>query len=116
MLFHTWPFFLFLLVVLPVYLVLRPTRLAVWWLFVASYFFYGWWNPLYLLLIFYSTVLDYVVVILMDRSDRKPARHGARDRVMLTSTNTVIRRALHNLTMFSHAMSQRNESAKIAPP
>jgi alginate O-acetyltransferase complex protein AlgI len=71
MLFHTWPFFLFLLVVLPVYLVLRQTRFAIWWLFAASYFFYGWWNPLYLLLIFYSTVLDYVVVILMDRSHRK---------------------------------------------
>ncbi|HJN13702.1 MAG: MBOAT family protein [Pirellulaceae bacterium] len=71
MLFHTWPFFLFLLVVLAVYLALRRTRLAVWWLFVASYLFYGWWNPLYLLLIFYSTLVDYFAVILMDRGRHK---------------------------------------------
>ena len=71
MLFHTWPFLLFLSIVLPVYLLVRRTQLAVWWLFAASYFFYGWWNPLFLLLIFYSTVLDYVVVILMDRGRRK---------------------------------------------
>ena len=29
------------------------------WLMLASYFFYGWWNPYYLLLVVYSTVLDY---------------------------------------------------------
>ncbi len=32
----------------------------------ASYFFYGWWNPYYLLLVFYATVLDYFLVALMD--------------------------------------------------
>jgi D-alanyl-lipoteichoic acid acyltransferase DltB (MBOAT superfamily) len=67
MLFHTWTFFLFFLVVYPVYLVLKGTRYWLHWLLVASYFFYAWWNPLYLLLIVYSTLLDYVVVILMDR-------------------------------------------------
>jgi D-alanyl-lipoteichoic acid acyltransferase DltB (MBOAT superfamily) len=36
----------------------------------ASYFFYGWWNPYYLLLVFYSTVLDYFLVALMDHCPR----------------------------------------------
>ena len=71
MLFHTWPFPLFFIVVFAVFLALKKTRCWLPWLLIASYFFYGWWNPLYLLLIVYSTLLDYVVVKLMDGSRRK---------------------------------------------
>src|SRR5260221_11209833 len=67
MLFHTWPFLIFLLVVLPVFFALRRTPLWIPWLLAASYSFYGWWNPYYLLLIAYSTTLDYLLVTLMDR-------------------------------------------------
>src|SRR5437762_4654398 len=70
MLFHTWPFLLFLLIVLPVFFVLRKTRLWLPWLTVASYFFYGWWNPYYLFLVVYSTVLDFCLVALMDHCPR----------------------------------------------
>ncbi len=70
MLFHTWPFFVFLAVVLPVFFALRKTRLWLPWLTVASYFFYGWWNPYYLGLVFYSTVLDFSLVALMDHCPR----------------------------------------------
>jgi D-alanyl-lipoteichoic acid acyltransferase DltB (MBOAT superfamily) len=71
MLFHTWPFLIFFIVVMAVSLALKKTRFWLHWLLIASYFFYGWWNPLYLLLIVYSTLLDYVVVALMDRGRRK---------------------------------------------
>ncbi len=66
MLFHTWPFLLFMLVVLPGFYLLTRTRLWIVWLLLASYFFYGWWNPYYLLLVFYSTALDFLLVALMD--------------------------------------------------
>src|SRR5258707_13518413 len=66
MLFHTWTFLVFLLVVLPVFFALRKTALWLPWLTVASYFFYGWWNPYYLFLVLYSTVLDFCLVALMD--------------------------------------------------
>ncbi len=73
MLFHTWTFAVFFLIVYSGFLALRRTRYWLPWLWVASYVFYGWWNPLYLLLIFYSTTLDYVVVTLMERTPwRKP--------------------------------------------
>ncbi|HEX4000130.1 MAG TPA: MBOAT family O-acyltransferase [Pirellulales bacterium] len=74
MLFHTWPFLVFMLVVLPVFSALRRTPLWIPWLLAASYFFYGWWNPYYLLLVIYSTALDYLLVTLMDRCplDRCP--------------------------------------------
>ena len=52
MLFHTWTFLLFLAVVLPVLFALRNTRLWIPWLLIASYTFYGWWNPYYLILVF----------------------------------------------------------------
>ena len=70
MLFHTWPFLVFLMVVLPGFFALRKTRLWLPWLTVASYFFYGWWNPYYLLLVMYSTLLDFGLVALMDHCPR----------------------------------------------
>src|SRR5881398_839571 len=71
MLFHTWPFLIFMLVVLPVFFALRRTRLWIPWLMAASYFFYGWWNPYYLILVVYSTALDYLLVALMDHCPRQ---------------------------------------------
>src|SRR5512135_3497750 len=71
MLFHTWPFLVFLLVVLPVLFALRKTRLWLPWLTLASYFFYGWWNPYYLFLVLYSTLLDFSLVALMDHCPRE---------------------------------------------
>ncbi len=44
------------------------------WLTLASYVFYGWWNPYYLFLILYSTVLDFFLVALMDHCPLKPGK------------------------------------------
>lgn len=71
MLFHTWPFLVFILVFLPLYILLRDTRVRLPLLLAASYVFYAWWNPLYLLLIVYSTLVDYVCVRRMLKSPRK---------------------------------------------
>ena len=61
MLFHTWPFALFFIIVYPAYLALKNTRLRFPWLLASSYFFYACFNPLYLIIISYSTLLDYLV-------------------------------------------------------
>ncbi len=71
MLFHTWPFALFFIIVYPAYLALKNTRLRVPWLLAVSYFFYACFNPLYLILISYSTLLDYTVVMKMSKSTRR---------------------------------------------
>jgi D-alanyl-lipoteichoic acid acyltransferase DltB (MBOAT superfamily) len=73
MLFHTWHFFLFFLVVYPGFLLLRKTIFRNLWLLAASYFFYAWWNPLYLLLIAYSTALDYFVGLRVGSISQSPA-------------------------------------------
>src|SRR5947209_18244729 len=68
MLFHTWVFFVFFLVVYPVYLLSRRhNRWMNLWLMLASYTFYGWWNPWYLLLLFGTSAIDYLMVLLMER-------------------------------------------------
>jgi D-alanyl-lipoteichoic acid acyltransferase DltB (MBOAT superfamily) len=67
MLFHTWQFFFFFLVAYLVYLPLRRTRFYLHWLLAASYFFYAWWNPLYLLLMAYATAVNYYAVVLMSK-------------------------------------------------
>ena len=71
MLFHTWTFLIFMAVVLPVLFALRRTRLWIPWLLIASYTFYGWWNPYYLILVFYSTLLDFILVALMDHCPKE---------------------------------------------
>lgn len=81
MLFHTWTFFVFLLVVVPGFLLLRNTRLWIPWLLLASYVFYGWWNPYYLILVAYSTALDFILVALMDHCPRDRPKVTLRERL-----------------------------------
>jgi D-alanyl-lipoteichoic acid acyltransferase DltB (MBOAT superfamily) len=69
--FHTWVFFVFFLIVYPVFLLVRRNnQLMNLWLMIASYTFYGWWNPWYLLLLFGTSAIDYLMVLLMQRSRR----------------------------------------------
>jgi alginate O-acetyltransferase complex protein AlgI len=71
MLFHTWVFFLFFLVVYPVFLLVRKNNQAMnVWLMITSYVFYGWWNPAYLLLLFGTSAIDYLMVVLMERNQK----------------------------------------------
>ena len=71
MLFQTWVFLLFFLVVYFVYLIVRRTSFGVLWLLLASYFFYGWLNPLYVILILYATTFDFVISARMVKSSRR---------------------------------------------
>ena len=62
--FNSIDFLVFILIVLPVYYALGAIRSGrglprVLFLLVSSYFFYMCWNPVYILLIVASTVLDY---------------------------------------------------------
>jgi alginate O-acetyltransferase complex protein AlgI len=71
MLFHTWTFAIFFAIVYPVYRATKGTRFELWWLLAASYVFYGWWNPLYLLIILYGTLADYFIVVGMEKVGHK---------------------------------------------
>src|ERR1041384_6164626 len=90
MLFHTWTFLIFMAVVLPVLFALRRTRLWIPWLLIASYTFYGWWNPYYLILVFYSTLLDFILVALMDHCPRERPKFDARARLTRLQFNDAV--------------------------
>jgi alginate O-acetyltransferase complex protein AlgI len=82
MLFHTWTFLVFLAIALPVLFALGRTRLWIPWLLITSYVFYGWWNPYYLILVFYSTLLDFVLAALMDHCPMERKRFDWRARLL----------------------------------
>jgi D-alanyl-lipoteichoic acid acyltransferase DltB (MBOAT superfamily) len=76
--FHTWQFGLFLIAVLALFWALsrrRGARLGL--LLVASYWFYGSWEPWFLLLIAFSTVLDYACGIAIERSGTRSGKRVA---------------------------------------
>jgi D-alanyl-lipoteichoic acid acyltransferase DltB (MBOAT superfamily) len=78
MFFDTPIFFVFLVVVVLVYWGLSRTAQN-HFLLVASYFFYGWWDWRFLLLILISTAVDYHCAHYIDRSENPRRR-----RILLT--------------------------------
>lgn len=72
MLFNSFPFLVFFITVYAAYLALNH-RFQNRMLLVASYVFYGWWDPRFLSLIFASTVIDYFCGLRIEAS-RTPAR------------------------------------------
>lgn len=59
MLFNSIGFLLFFPIVLLIYFVF-PGKIRYLWLLAASYFFYMCWNPYYIILIIFSTVITYI--------------------------------------------------------
>ena len=70
MLFTTANYFIFLAVVFFAYCLLARKRVPVWFLLVASYYFYALWNPKFLVLIFLLSTIDFLVALALtaDRS------------------------------------------------
>ena len=75
-LFNSYAFALFLpLVFGAAWLLARMPRTRVGMLLAASYFFYGYWDPRFLGLILFSTLLDYFVGLALE-SSRDPRRRS----------------------------------------
>ena len=53
---------------------LFPFRWRKYWLLTASYFFYGYWNPVFLLLLLFSTAVDYLCGLGLERYQDKRIR------------------------------------------
>lgn len=75
MLFDTPVFFVFLAVVCGIYWCLPHDRQNKF-LLAASYFFYGWWDYRFLLLMAGSTVLDFVIARAIDRCEVQARRRA----------------------------------------
>lgn len=75
MLFNSVEFLLFFPVVVAIYFAL-PQRIRWALLLAASYLFYAAWNPIYLVLIFASTFVDYRAAIAMEKAGGRRARRA----------------------------------------
>ncbi|MCB9752656.1 MAG: MBOAT family protein [Myxococcales bacterium] len=75
MLFNSWEFLLFFVLVYALYLACqRWVKVQNVLLLVASYVFYGWWNWMFLGLIALSTVIDYVAALKTEAAEREEDR------------------------------------------
>ncbi|MCA9425572.1 MAG: MBOAT family protein [Candidatus Omnitrophica bacterium] len=73
MLFNSFQFVFFFLIVYSIYVILnRKWQNGL--LLVASYVFYGWWDWRFLSLIAVSTVIDYVLALQIDQRDKESQR------------------------------------------
>ena len=74
--FNSWEFLYFLPIVLIIYYILTHKAQNIW-LLIASYFFYGWWDWRFLILLFISTAANYFAALFIynntDTSKRKYA-------------------------------------------
>lgn len=68
MAFHSYSFFIFFPLVMLVYFVL-PKKHRWLWLLGASYYFYMCWNPQYVLLIAFSTIVTYACARFMEKCE-----------------------------------------------
>lgn len=75
MLFNSIEFVFFLPIVFLVYwgLLKNSIKGQNIWLFLASYFFYGWWDWRFLFLIFFSSIVDYTIGLNMAKTN-EPSR------------------------------------------
>ncbi len=73
MLFNSLEFIIFFPIVVALYFILKP-RYRWILLLVASYYFYMCWSYKYIVLIMFSTVVDYFAGILMHRTEKKTPR------------------------------------------
>ena len=69
MLFNSYEYLIFFPLVSLVYFLLPKVNIRIVWLLLASYFFYMYWNPIFILLILVSTVVDYLVGRAIDNTE-----------------------------------------------
>lgn len=80
MLFNTLQYFIFLPIVVLGYYIL-PEKSRCIWLLASSYYFYMQWNPLYITLLFTSTLLTYAAGRMIDKQPKVPIDYvGGADR------------------------------------
>ena len=69
--FNSLAFLIYLPTVVGIYWLL-PFKFRKYWLLAASYFFYGYWNPAFLLLLLFSTGVDYFCSLGMENNRDNP--------------------------------------------
>ena len=76
MVFNSLQFLIFFPILLASYYII-PHKFQNIWLLLASYIFYGFWNPKYCLLLFVCTLVTYMAALIFDslKSDQNLKKH-----------------------------------------
>ena len=75
MLFNSLEFLIFLITIFTLYwFVIKKLNAQNILVLVASYFFYGWWDWRFLLLILFSTLVDYTIGVKIEKSSNTKYR------------------------------------------
>ena len=97
-------FIVFALIVIPLYfLIAQRWRLIA--LLAASYVFYAGWRAPYLLLIVFSTLVDYLAALSIDRTSREQERRRRLFLLCSISANLVVLFVFKYFNLFSEAAS-----------
>lgn len=70
MLFNSFKFLIFFPIVTLIYFFIKKDNLKLVWLLICSYFFYICWNPIFSLLMLFSTFVTYIFGLLMDKYEK----------------------------------------------
>lgn len=65
MLFNSFHFLVFFPIVVCIYFII-PKHIRYFWLLAASYYFYMSWNPKYIVLILFSTIITYLSGLIIE--------------------------------------------------
>jgi alginate O-acetyltransferase complex protein AlgI len=75
MLFNSFSFLVFITIVFAIYWLLKnQLRAQNFFVLLASYFFYGWWDWRFLALVFVSSAVDFFLGIALDKNDNRIRR------------------------------------------
>ncbi len=85
MIFNSVTYLVFLSIVIPLYWLL-PTKIRLWFIFLASLLFYGFWRAEFLILMLFSAGIDFFAAIAIDAT---PKENIAKRRVLLALTMTL---------------------------
>lgn len=67
--FNSYQFLIFFPITVILYFVI-PKKAKNLWLLICSYYFYMSWNPVFILLLIFSTLVTYTTGILLDKSNK----------------------------------------------
>ncbi|MBQ2946743.1 MAG: MBOAT family protein [Bacilli bacterium] len=67
MLFNSFKFLIFFPIVTCIYFLIKKDNIKLIWLLICSYFFYMCWNPIFALLMLFSTFVTYIFSLLMEK-------------------------------------------------
>jgi D-alanyl-lipoteichoic acid acyltransferase DltB (MBOAT superfamily) len=113
--FNSFDYLFFAVIVISLFFAL-PYKLRRFWLLAASLFFYMYWSPIFILLILYSTTIDYFVARRLSRTGDSKARRGLLALSYVTNFGALFLFKYYDFFMASWASVTHSLGLPVQPP